>query len=341
MIDGRRGRTEGRSPSERIGDCPAGVPMERAPIPERSGQENWPHIRLGRFLAAAGVTANQVTVAGLLLAAATGSAIALGYLWAGVALVTAGGLMDTLDGAVAKAAGSSSRRGAFLDSVSDRVADGFMFGGLAWYFAAGRTPELALLPFAILAVGNVISYERAKAESLGWDARGGLMERAERLILLGIALLFHVVLVPILVVGLALCVFTAGQRFAKIWRQATAELHGETVAVRVTSRPVAGGVTLASWRPGRVESRWRSWREARALGGGTRHRPIMTRAPRSRRRDGEPLSTRLRSVLASERVASGRVSRAERAGTRPSQRLSQRRRDGAATALRRRVGTGR
>src|SRR5690606_8024412 len=67
----------------------------------------------------------------------------------------------------------------------------------------------------------LISYERAKAEALGYDARGGLMERAERLIVLGLALLFDSLLIPALWLMLALTLFTAGQRFVKVWRQAT------------------------------------------------------------------------------------------------------------------------
>ena len=341
MIDGRRGRTETESDSAEltVEDAPDSASAQTSPAPEETKKSRLPRFGLGRRLAAHGVTADQVTAAGMLLAALTGVVIGLGHLWIGVALVTAGGLMDTLDGAVAKAAGSSSRRGAFLDSVSDRVADAFMFGGLAWYLAAHRTPELALLPFGILAVGNVISYERAKAESFGWDAKGGLMERAERLIFLGIALAFNVVLVPLLWVLLALCVFTAGQRFVKVWRQATSELTGEPLILRTAGRPLAGSAALASWRPGRVESRWRAWREARVSGTGTWNGRVTVRSSRSRRRAGEPLSTRLRSVLASERTGVSSGSRSSRPRTSP--RLTQRRQEGAATALRRRLGNGR
>ncbi len=329
MIDGRRGRMRKRTASlEATGQEDA----------EAAGR---PRIDLGRRLASRGVTADQVTVAGILLAFLTGAVIALGHLWVGVGLVTVGGLMDTLDGAVAKAAQSSSRRGAFLDSVSDRVADAAIFGGLAYYLAATRTPEYALLPFAILAVGNIISYERAKAESFGWEAKGGLMERAERLILLGIALAFNVVLVPLLVALLALCVFTAGQRFLKIWHQATAELNGEPAAARAEARLSAlSGATLAAWRPARVESRWRAWREERAAGAQTGRFPrssgSRSHRPRSRRRSGEPLSTRLRSVLAYERSGQARGTLRSRS----RERLSQRRQEGAAAALRRRFGQG-
>ena len=76
-------------------------------------------------------------------------------------------------------------RGAFFDSVADRISDAFLFGGVAWYLAAHHHGEMVLLPFAILAVTSLISYQRAKAELLGLSAKGGLMERAERFILLG------------------------------------------------------------------------------------------------------------------------------------------------------------
>ena len=67
----------------------------------------------------------------------------------------------------------------------------------------------------------LISYERAKADSLGFDARGGLMERAERIILLGVGLLFDSLLIGVLWVMLVLTLITAGQRFVKVWRQAS------------------------------------------------------------------------------------------------------------------------
>jgi CDP-diacylglycerol--glycerol-3-phosphate 3-phosphatidyltransferase len=78
-----------------------------------------------------------------------------------------------------------------------------------------------MLPLAVLAASMLISYERAKAESLGFDARGGLMERAERTVALGFGLLFDSLLVPVLWVMLALTLVTAVQRFLKVWRQAS------------------------------------------------------------------------------------------------------------------------
>src|SRR5438874_293853 len=83
-----------------------------------------------------------------------------------------------------------SPRGAFFDSVSDRVSDTMVLGGVAWYLASTHGAHAALLPFAVLGASNLVSYERARAEALGFTARGGLMERAERMLLLGAGLAF-------------------------------------------------------------------------------------------------------------------------------------------------------
>ena len=107
-------------------------------------------------------------------------------------------------------------------NMGDRVTDAFLFGGLAWFFIKHHPdhPELGVLPMAVLAVSSIISYERAKAESLGLDAKGGLMERAERIIALCLGLLFPLLLIPVLWLMLALTAVTAVQRFAKVWKQA-------------------------------------------------------------------------------------------------------------------------
>ena len=110
--------------------------------------------------------------------------------------------------------------GAFFDSVCDRVADAALFIGVAWYLSETGTSGEAVLAMAVLAMSMLITYERARAESLGFQARGGLMERAERLVLLGVGLAFDI-LVPVLWIMLVLTAITAVQRFVKVWRQAT------------------------------------------------------------------------------------------------------------------------
>jgi len=129
-------------------------------------------------------------------------------------------LPDLLDGALAKAQNTSSQRGAFFDSTVDRITDSLLLGGIAWYLASTASPHMSILPFAVAAVSSLISYQRAKAESLGIDAKGGLMERAERIIAICVGLLFEPLLIPILWIMLVLTSITAIQRFVKVWKQA-------------------------------------------------------------------------------------------------------------------------
>ncbi|MEI8321620.1 MAG: CDP-alcohol phosphatidyltransferase family protein [Actinomycetes bacterium] len=175
---------------------------------------------MGESLRKVGVTPDVLTVAGLLLAVAAGIAVGAGALRLGLLLVILAALPDLLDGAVAKAGNTASQRGAFFDSVIDRVTDALLLGGVAWYLASRDSAHMAVLPFAVMAVSATISYERAKAESLGLQAKGGLMERAERIILLCLGLLFDNLLVPILWIMLVLTGVTAVQRFIKVWKQA-------------------------------------------------------------------------------------------------------------------------
>jgi CDP-diacylglycerol--glycerol-3-phosphate 3-phosphatidyltransferase len=178
---------------------------------------------IGQSIKKTGLTADHFTIFGLVLSAAAAVVIAVGQLRVGLLLVVLTGLCDTFDGAVAKAAGTSSSRGAFFDSVADRVSDALLFGGVAWYLASSQPGLLVMLPVAVMASAALISYERAKAESLGFPAKGGIMERAERIILLAFGLLFDFLLVPVLVIMLVLTLFTAAQRFAKVWNLASRE----------------------------------------------------------------------------------------------------------------------
>ena len=185
------------------------VPVDRAVKP------------IGNGLRRTGLTPDHLTVLGLLIAMGAATAIGFGYLKLGLLLVVLAALPDLFDGALAKASNTSSQRGAFFDSTIDRFADALLFGGVSWHFAAsGEPPYIVMLPFAVMALSSVISYMRAKAESLGLNAKGGLMERAERIIALCLGLLFEPLLIPILWVTLALTTVTAIQRFVKVWKQA-------------------------------------------------------------------------------------------------------------------------
>lgn len=179
------------------------------------------------------LTPDHLTVVGLVVALLAAVAIGLGWHAVGLLLVILAALPDLLDGALAKASNTSSQRGAFFDSVIDRVTDALLFGGVAWHFASEESPHLAILPMAVALMSSVISYERAKAESLGLSAKGGIMERAERIILLCLGLLFPVILVPIMWIMLVLVTVTAVQRFVKVWRQAAV---APVTAARIESR---------------------------------------------------------------------------------------------------------
>jgi CDP-diacylglycerol--glycerol-3-phosphate 3-phosphatidyltransferase len=175
---------------------------------------------LGAGLRKTGLTPDHLTIVGLLIGVGAAFAIGSGALRLGLLLVVLAALPDLLDGALAKASGAASQRGAFFDSTVDRITDAVLLGGITWYLASTESAHLTLLPFAVMAVSSLISYQRAKAESLGIDAKGGLMERAERIIAICLGLLFPVLLIPILWIMLALTSITAVQRFVKVWRAA-------------------------------------------------------------------------------------------------------------------------
>jgi len=210
---------------------------------------------VGQQLKRTGITADHITLLGVVISIGAAVAIGAGALRAGLALLILTALPDLLDGAVAKASGTASKRGAFFDSVADRFTDAMLLGGVAWYLSTSHPGHIAVLPLAVLGASMLISYERAKAESLGFDAKGGLMERAERMILLGFGLLFNVILIPVLWVMLALTMVTAAQRFVKVWKQASATVPAKPERQRLRtqrkSRQVARSTTR-QWRRNRL-----------------------------------------------------------------------------------------
>jgi CDP-diacylglycerol--glycerol-3-phosphate 3-phosphatidyltransferase len=246
---------------------------------------------VGAALHRRGITADVLTATGLISASATAAAVASGHLHIAIIFLILTGLHDLLDGPVAKAAGTASVRGAFFDSVTDRVADAVLMGGVAWYLIDKHEGHLALLPLAVLGVTALVSYERAKAESLGLSAKGGLMERAERMILLGIAFFGYAFVVPVMWVMLVLISITAVARFVKVWNEAS----GKDKAVH--RRVVA-------WRDGKVESRWRTWREGTTVPRGTMNQRTGVPVGRWRARRQEAMSSRSGRALRARRRVS-------------------------------------
>lgn len=220
---------------------------------------------VGSGIGRIGVSADQLTLAGLLLSFVVAWLIGTGRLGLAAFVLFVSCMLDILDGAVAKASGTASSRGAFYDSVADRVSDSVVLGGFAWYLASTHGPHAALLPMAVLGASSLVSYERAKAESLGYSARGGLMERAERMLALGACLVFSLIMVPVLWVMLVLTLVTAGHRFAMVWKQASAPAE----AAAADPRPVG---------------RWRGWRPSVGFGLGEQRQNRLGRLGRESRR---------------------------------------------------------
>ncbi len=193
---------------------------------------------LARFLLKVGVSPDAVTVvgtAGVILGALI--LYPLGQLWWGSLLIAVFALSDVIDGIMAREQGRSGPWGNFLDSTLDRLADGAIFAGVAiWFFTGGGNSTIAIASLACLVLGMVVSYARAKAESLGFYANVGIAERAERLIsvllvtgLTGLGLPPVVLLVTLVLLAAATGV-TVVQRMAAVREQAMADVDGGTPA---------------------------------------------------------------------------------------------------------------
>ncbi|HWA58808.1 MAG TPA: CDP-alcohol phosphatidyltransferase family protein [Gemmatimonadales bacterium] len=139
-----------------------------------------------------GVSPNSITTVGTLLVIASAAAFGAGSPRLGGLLYLVSGIVDTLDGAVARAKGQVTRFGAFYDSTLDRVGDGATFMGIAVYYLlaapeAVANRELAIIICMVAIIASLlVSYARARAEGLGIDCKVGLVQRAERIVGLGV-----------------------------------------------------------------------------------------------------------------------------------------------------------
>ncbi|TLM87531.1 phosphatidylinositol phosphate synthase [Pseudarthrobacter sp. NamE5] len=186
---------------------------------------------LARWLLRIGVSPDAVTIIGT-AGVVVGALVfyPVGQLLWGTLFITAFIFSDVLDGIMARMQDVKSRWGNFLDSTLDRIADGALFSGLAvWFFTGGANVPIAVAAMVCLVLGMLVSYARAKAESLGFTANIGIAERAERLVsvlvvtgLTGMGLPPVVLLVTLVLLALASLV-TVMQRVVSVRRQALAE----------------------------------------------------------------------------------------------------------------------
>src|SRR5258708_15355263 len=191
--------------------------------------EAWVRRRAEALMAAIGrvpLTPNQVTVVGLMLTFVAATLVAFGQLrWAGVVLIFAG-TCDILDGALARSTRTSYTYGAFLDSTLDRYSEGAIYIGLAAYFVGMSGPLqrwLVLATLAALAGSFLVSYVRARAQSLGFTCDSCLFARPERVVVTVVGLIFGgYVLYGVVFLLAVLTNLTALQRIPEVWLQGRA-----------------------------------------------------------------------------------------------------------------------
>jgi CDP-diacylglycerol---glycerol-3-phosphate 3-phosphatidyltransferase len=192
--------------------------------------EAWVRRHAERLMSALGrlpVSPNQITVIGTALTFLAAALTAFGQLrWAGLVLAF-GGTFDILDGALARSTRRSYPYGAFLDSTLDRYSEGAMYIGLAAYFVGVGGPQekwLVLATAAALAGSFLVSYVRARAQSLGFTCETGLFARPERVVVTVAGLVFGGIWLSAVVFLLAILTnLTALQRIREVWLQGRAQ----------------------------------------------------------------------------------------------------------------------
>lgn len=178
---------------------------------------------LGKFFLGIGITPNMMTTLGML-----GNFLSAYFLSQG-RLVLGGWVMlivtpiDALDGTMARLRGDPSDFGAFVDSVSDRYAELAILGGLMYFYATQGDALGSTLAFAAASGSVLVSYVRARAESLGYEAKVGLMTRVERYLVLAPLLVFNNPMLALWILAI-LGNFTALQRIWFVRRQAHAHM---------------------------------------------------------------------------------------------------------------------
>ncbi len=170
-------------------------------------------------LNALGFSPNALTLIGFLGMCAVGLVLANGWLALGGVLIVLGGIFDALDGSLARLTNRVTKFGAFLDSTTDRFAEGALFLGLLYYFLQHNMTYVSYLIYLTLLGSLMVSYARARAEGIGVECKEGLMTRFERIALLVIGLLLTAVFgdTPILIVLGILAILTNVTAVQRIW----------------------------------------------------------------------------------------------------------------------------
>jgi CDP-diacylglycerol---glycerol-3-phosphate 3-phosphatidyltransferase len=185
------------------------------------------------------VDPNYITTVGFLVTISAGIAFFMGHTRIAGALVLLGGFIDIIDGQVARATGQSSVFGSFYDSTLDRVSEIVVFLGIFSLYGGGHPdfdyPWMVYTVALAMAGSLMVSYTRARAEALGLDCNVGMMQRLERVVLIGAAALVFggafegAVLTGVLIIMAALTNFTAFQRIVWVYRHTAVEAQPDPV----------------------------------------------------------------------------------------------------------------
>ena len=173
---------------------------------------------IGRSVGRLGITPNMISIGGAIGNGVAAWLITQEWLIAAGVVYLVFSALDFVDGAVARATGTASEYGAVLDAVLDRTGEALVLAGCAWYFAERGEDVQAGVTFAALFGSVAVSYVRARGEALGVELREGLFRRQERVVLLGIGLLFNGLTVVIAILAV-LANLTALQRWAILGRR--------------------------------------------------------------------------------------------------------------------------
>ncbi len=180
---------------------------------------------LARLIIRTGISPNLLTVIGFVLTVGVAYVLATGHLQIGGVLLIVAGTFDALDGTVARLADRKSRFGAFLDSTVDRLSEAVLFLGLLVYYTRqGGRPESFLI-YATIVGSLMVSYARARAESLGIECKRGILTRFERTVVLVVGLILDQMLIALWIMAV-LSNFTALQRMYHVWRATGGEKGG-------------------------------------------------------------------------------------------------------------------
>ncbi len=181
---------------------------------------------IARFLINLGLKPNSVTLLGLLGNIAGAVLIGLGYITIGGIVVLILAPLDAVDGTMARMRGEVTSLGAFIDSVTDRYSELFLLGGLLVYFVLHGNTTGIILVYIAAAASILVSYVKARAEALGYEAKVGLLSRLERYLVLIPCLVFNIPMVALWILAI-LGNFTALQRIYYVRKQARQVMQTE------------------------------------------------------------------------------------------------------------------